>query len=156
MLSMNEFARCGFGVMAITTAIVCYTDFRYRQIPNWIPVSVFALGISFQCMFNGFRGLRNGFMGFLLSFCFFLILYLLSSVGGGDVKLAGALGVWMNGWPSAIQMLFILAAVGGIMAIAYILIRLIWRKRPIVAGTMAYGPAICISAILAFLASQVQ
>lgn len=91
------------GVFTIAAA-VC--DHRSRRIPNQLTVSFFALGLVFQLCFNGWSGaeeagiaeggLRGSLLAFSVGFGTLFVLWMIGGGGGGDVKLMGALSVWLG------------------------------------------------------------
>ena len=81
------------GVFTLATAI---SDMRSRRIPNAMTVPMFVLGLIFQIAFNGWAGLADAGWAFAMGFGVLLILWLVGGGGGGDVKLMGALSVWLG------------------------------------------------------------
>ena len=54
-------------------------------------------GWIYQAIFFQWDGILNGLGGFGLGFGLFFVLWIIGSAGGGDVKLMGALSVWLGG-----------------------------------------------------------
>jgi prepilin peptidase CpaA len=107
-------------------AAVC--DARTRRIPNKLTVPAFLAGLVFQVAFNGWAGvagvggagLGSALLAFLVGFGTFFVLWLIGGGGGGDVKLMGALSVWL-GFRMTLSVviastLIVVAATVGIMA----------------------------------------
>lgn len=82
-------------VTAVFTAAAAVCDMRWRRIPNTMTVPVFALGLIYQG-FHGWSGLADAGSGFLLGFGMLFVLWMIGGGGGGDVKLMGALSVWLG------------------------------------------------------------
>jgi prepilin peptidase CpaA len=80
----------------LLTAIAAVSDFRTRRIPNTLTVPAFALGWIYQGVFHGFDGLLDAAAAFALAFGTLYVLWLIGGGGGGDVKLMGALSVWLG------------------------------------------------------------
>lgn len=78
------------------TAGAAFWDFYQRRIPNKLTLPVFVLGIAYQCVFNGLSGLGDASLAFLLGFGTLFVLWIVGGGGGGDVKLMGALSVWLG------------------------------------------------------------
>ena len=103
------------GGFTLTAAI---TDTRFRRIPNKITLPMFVLGLVFQIAFNGWSGddtvagagLKSALLAFLLGFGTLFVLWIIGGGGGGDVKLMGALSVWL-GFRLTLQVLAISTAV---------------------------------------------
>lgn len=83
-------------VVSLFTAAAAVWDQRYRRIPNALTVPVFLAGWIYQAAFHGWSGLGQGALGFALGFGMLFILWLIGGGGGGDVKLMGALSVWLG------------------------------------------------------------
>lgn len=72
-------------------------DIRVKRIPNKLTLPVLGLGIVYQVAFNQVDGLLAAGAGFAAGFGLLFVLWMIGSGGGGDVKLMGALGVWLGG-----------------------------------------------------------
>ncbi len=82
--------------MGLFTAIAAIWDHRFMKIPNKLTLPVFALGWIYQGVFHGPYGLLNGLGGFVAGFGILFLLWMVGGGGGGDVKLIGALSVWLG------------------------------------------------------------
>lgn len=93
-------------IVGLFTAVAAISDFRTRKIPNKLTVPVFVLGLIYQAAFNGWSGnpemglatcgLKSALLGFLVGFGTLFLLWMIGGGGGGDVKLMGALSVWIG------------------------------------------------------------
>jgi prepilin peptidase CpaA len=73
-------------------------DFRQRRIPNWL-VLTGALGALIALAFGAApfgHGWASALLGAAVGFGFLLVFHLLGLMGAGDVKYAGALGLWVG------------------------------------------------------------
>ena len=94
------------------TLAAAVSDSRFRRIPNNLTLPMFLAGLVFQIAFNGWSGdgtlagagLRSALFAFLLGFGTLFLLWLIGGGGGGDVKLIGALSVWL-GFPMMLKVL---------------------------------------------------
>jgi len=79
-------------VFFILLILAAYFDVKNNQIPNRITLPVTVFGFILGALDSGFSGLFSAALGFLTGFlpCFFL--FRLNGLGGGDVKLMGAVG----------------------------------------------------------------
>ena len=84
-------------VVLLYTCITAWTDLRRRKIYNKTTVPMWVAGWIYQAVFFQWDGIVNGLAGFGLGFGLFFVLWMIGSAGGGDVKLIGALGVWLGG-----------------------------------------------------------
>ena len=82
--------------IAVYTLVTAWTDLRSRKIYNVVTVPMWLAGWSYQAAFHGWEGVLLGFGGFAVGFGLFFVLWMIGSVGGGDVKLLGALSVWLG------------------------------------------------------------
>ncbi|OYW20397.1 MAG: hypothetical protein B7Z55_07370 [Planctomycetales bacterium 12-60-4] len=82
-------------VVALTST-AAYTDIRKRKIPNWLTLPFFALGWFYQGWAHGWSGLQDGLLAFAIGFGTYFVLWMVAGGGGGDVKLMGAISVWLG------------------------------------------------------------
>jgi prepilin peptidase CpaA len=82
--------------VATYTVVTAIWDLRVKRIPNKVTVPMFCLGLVYQAVFNHLDGILEGLGGFGIGFGFLLVVWLIGSGGGGDVKLMGGLGVWLG------------------------------------------------------------
>lgn len=106
--------------IVLAVAVGAYTllaaawDIRFRRIPNWLNVSALALGLIYQYAFYGMAGLSEAGSGFAIGFGTLFVLWLIGGGGAGDVKLLGALGVWL-GFSSTFRVIVISAVLVGVL-----------------------------------------
>lgn len=100
--------------------------------------------------FFGMAGLLGSFLNSLAAgfgaFLIFLVIFLVypRGMGGGDPKLAGAVGLF-TGYPGVLLALWIAVVAGGILAIGLLALRKRGRK-----DAIPFGPFLAVSAIIAF------
>jgi prepilin peptidase CpaA len=109
-------------VLLIWLALIAVHDLRRRTVPNWLVVSgavaaLAQLALGFQPLGLGWS---DALLGFALGFGALLVFYVARVMGAGDVKFAGALGLWVG--PAALVPIWIggslLAALHGILWLA--------------------------------------
>ncbi len=76
------------------TTAIC--DIRTRRIPNKFTLPFCALGLVYRLTFDGLYGLQDAALAFAIGFGMLFILWMVGGGGGGDVKLMGALSVWLG------------------------------------------------------------
>lgn len=83
-------------VAATFTVVAAIWDLRTRRIPNSLTFPVFLAGWVFQGLDRGWAGIGDAALGFLVGFGILFVLWVIGGGGGGDVKLMGALSVWLG------------------------------------------------------------
>jgi prepilin peptidase CpaA len=131
---------CFFAVLIVAAV----TDITARKVHNWLTLPAIAAGLAINFALGGFDAagaagpsLVSSLMGFALGFAIFFVAYALGGVGGGDVKLIGAVGAIL-GYPFIVSAIFWSALVGAFLALA----ALIWR------GRLVRGLAVTARAVL--------
>lgn len=105
----------------VFTLIAAMTDLKFRKIPNKLTVPFCVAGLIFQTVMGGWLGMQDALLGFVVGFGVLFILFAVGGGGGGDVKLMGALGVWL-GWKKTLFVLIIsivFVLFGTIVSMAY-------------------------------------
>ena len=91
------------------------SDLSSRRIPNWMNLVILFTGLVTQTVSGGLVSLGHGLVGAGVGLLLLLPLFKVRWIGGGDVKLACAMGAWLGAkyvfWATAIGM-----AGGGILA----------------------------------------
>jgi prepilin peptidase CpaA len=101
-----------------------YWDLKYRKIPNWATLPAIVLGLGLNGLLLGWGGMKASGLGFLVGFGALLVLFILSWMGGGDVKLMAAVGA-LKGYPFVVSALFYSLIVGVVIGVAM----LIWNRK---------------------------
>lgn len=112
------------------TAAAC--DYRARKVPNVLTLPMFGVGWVYQACFFGWSGLADAGLAFLVGFGMLFILWIIGGGGGGDVKLMGALSVWL-GFQLTLLVLIAstLLVIVGTLAIVFgsVLVRGCWKTK---------------------------
>jgi prepilin peptidase CpaA len=101
-------------VVAAVLGIGCSTELKSRRIPNWLTAGGMATGLVLGLMPGGLTFLSSA-LGLGVGFGALFLFYLFGGIGGGDVKMMGAVGALM-GFPAIIPILLVSALAGGLMA----------------------------------------
>ena len=106
--------------LAIALLIAAFTDFRSRQIGNWLNGAI-ALGAPLFWWANDLTlwpGVAMQLGLTLATFAVFAGLFAIRAMGGGDVKLLTALSLWIE--PMLfLKLLIIMALVGGALTLGF-------------------------------------
>ena len=120
-MSLIEITPIVILVLTIILTVAVITDIRFYRIPNWLTFPSMLFGICYHTYTNGFHGLALCMAGLLLGICFFMPFYIAAGMGAGDVKLMGAIGVFL--WPGGVFVAFLATAViGGIYSIILLML----------------------------------
>jgi Flp pilus assembly protein protease CpaA len=83
-------------IVLIALAIGTYTDFKTREVPDWVNKGLIAIGIGLSLLFSAIHSNWNYFLGSLAGFAAFFILaivmYYSGQWGGGDSKMIMGIG----------------------------------------------------------------
>jgi prepilin peptidase CpaA len=71
-------------------------DLRTRRIPNALTGGAMVLGACFNASYLGYRGLASSLMGVTVPMAALLVPFALGGIGGGDVKMMGAIGALLG------------------------------------------------------------
>lgn len=123
-------------------------DARTREIANWKNAAI-ALMAPLWWWASGWAlwpdvAVQLGVA--LLVFGFFLGAFALGQMGGGDVKMIGALALWLPVMP-LVWMLVLMSLIGGALTIVMVIEKK-WRRSDGAPVEIPYGVAIAIAALL--------
>lgn len=108
--------------LAAVVVTAAATDLHRREIPNWLTMSGILAGFAIHTTLYGWRGLKFAALGFGLAALIFLPLFLMRWLGGGDVKLMGAVAA-LAGAENLIFVFILDALLGGVAALGVILFK---------------------------------
>lgn len=123
-------------------------DVRSREIANWknaaiallAPLWWLAIGLDI------WPGMAVQLLVALLVFALFVGAFAMGQMGGGDVKLIGALALWLTPL-RLLDMLLVMSVIGGALTVAMLVERR-WRRSD-AAIEVPYGVAIALAGLLA-------
>lgn len=93
---MAVYALIGLAPLFAALAIAAVIDFRQRRIPNWLTFGLMAAGLGRAAMIGSVAGVQHALLGIVIGGAIPLVLYMISALGGGDVKLLAAIGAWLG------------------------------------------------------------
>ena len=109
-----------FALLLVLAAAV--SDIRYRVIPNWMTYTGVLAGIALGYYFVGYSGVMASLIGLFLALLPAMVLFIMNSMGGGDVKLLSAMGALL-GYPLVLDVWFFSILAGSALS----LVMLVWR-----------------------------
>lgn len=146
----------GWGILSVMLLVACglllvsagIEDVRKREIANWknaaiallAPVWWWSIGLAWWPD----AAIQLGLAGIV--FAIFVGAFALGQMGGGDVKLIGAIALWLPFEPLA-WMLIVMALLGGVLTLLLVAER--WWRRAKAPVEVPYGVAIVIPALFA-------
>jgi len=136
-----------FGILlAVLLLMAAWTDIKTRTISNELNAAIALLAIAFWWIAGEALWpdvvLRIGVA--LIIFAIFAGLFMLRMMGGGDVKMIGALALWLP-FNALMTMLTVMALAGGVITVV-LMVRQRWRpnaEKP----EVPYGVAIAIGGL---------
>jgi len=114
ILELNDY------ILLILLVLSLYFDLTQKKIPNFLTFPVVLWGLLSHTIANGLDGILFSASGLLLGLAVFFIPFLLGGMGGGDVKLMGAIGA-LKGLQFVFHAAIFTAFCGGILAIIYLI-----------------------------------
>ena len=115
-------------------------DFRQRRVPNWLVLAGAFLAVAALTL--GMGPVKHDWAAALLgagvAFGFLLLFYALGVMGAGDVKFAGALGLWVG-----FSALLPVWLIGSLLASLHAALWLILRRWPVFPrfSLVLFGPS---------------
>lgn len=113
VIPFNLFPIIVWGLLAFQFMV----DRKYMDLPDGVNLAIAVLAIypiAVNGMEEGF--LQSGMVTGILLFLIFLVLALLGPMGGGDIKLMGAIGLYFNLWdiPNLLLYGFLIGTIQGV------------------------------------------
>lgn len=109
-------------LLAAAMLVAAIGDWRTRTIPNWLNGAIALLAIPFW--WSTGLGLWPGValqIGLALAvFGLFAIAFRFGAMGGGDVKMAAALALWLP-FAGIVKLLAIMSIAGGVLTLAMVI-----------------------------------
>ncbi|MBN2008858.1 prepilin peptidase [candidate division KSB1 bacterium] len=132
-------------LLIIIVIVAAYTDITRRKIHNILTLPAIVVGLALNVILPGQSGIWNSLLGFAVGFGIFLVMFLFGGMGGGDVKLMGAIGAF-KGYPFILDAMLFSIFTGGILALLVMAFR----------GTLLKGLKNIAQSVFSFLIPHVQ
>ena len=113
------FVLTDFILFALLASAV-YFDLTQKRIPNFLTFPAILLGLTIFTINGSFDGFIQGLSGFGVGIAVFFLFFALGVMGGGDVKLMGAIGA-LKGVEFILYTTIFTGIIGGVIAIIYMI-----------------------------------
>lgn len=136
-----------YAILSSLLIIISFIDLKLHIIPNKLNLSCLVIGFFFTLLYYNKWILFNNAIGLMMGGGLFLFIAIISkgAMGGGDIKLMGALGFCL-GWKYIIIISLSSFIIGAIVSLILLILRIKSRK-----DYIPFGPFIAISAIIAMV-----
>ncbi len=116
----------GLGTAGTVMTAAVVSDLRRGLIPNSLTYPAAVAGLLLHCIGGEsvVAGMRESLFGLALGFSVLFLAYMFGGIGGGDVKLAGALGA-ITGLSTTTLGLLYMGLLGGLIALSI----MIWKGK---------------------------
>jgi prepilin peptidase CpaA len=143
----GEFFRLALlGVLAALLITAAITDLRSRIISNRLNMAVASLA-PLWWLASGldlWPGMAVQLLVAVIVFSLFAALFAMGMMGGGDVKLLGALALWFP-WQAVLSLIVLMAILGGLVTIVTVIHHRMTKR--LGQPEIPYGVAISIAAL---------
>jgi prepilin peptidase CpaA len=118
-----------YALLGVALVISVITDLKSRLILNVVTIPTIAIALLLRFLMVGWRTqditqamytLPNGLVGLAIGWIIFYVMFFFGGMGGGDVKLMGAVGAAL-GFPVVLYAVMFTALVGGLQAVLVLL-----------------------------------
>ena len=136
------------GGLAALLVIAVWGDLTRFTIPNWLNASIALLAPAYW--YGAQFGMAEIGIQFALAAVVFLVFagaFALGVMGGGDVKMLGALALWLRP-DQLLMMLVVMSLAGGVLTVALLARHKLLRREG--QPEIPYGVAISIAAVILF------
>jgi prepilin peptidase CpaA len=93
-LSISLYLALAFAPLLAALVVAAVYDVRTRRIPNLLALSLIIAGLLRFALTSNSLTITQAIIGLVLGFVVGTVLFALRALGGGDVKLLAAIGVW--------------------------------------------------------------
>lgn len=140
----NLFLLAALALLLVSAGI---EDARTREIANWKngAIALLALPWWIAVGLDPWPGMALQFGIALVVFAVFVGAFCLGQMGGGDVKMIGALALWLP-FDLLVWMLVLMSVLGGAITLAMLVDR--WLRKQAEVPEVPYGVAIAIAGLL--------
>ncbi len=114
-------------LVTITLVVAAVIDGWQLKVPNWLTFPLVLSGIIYNTIAFGWAGLGASVLGTVVGLALLMPAYAIGGMGAGDVKLLAGVGAWV-GVQTTFYSFCVSAVIGGLIAVAMVVIGRSWRK----------------------------
>ena len=114
-------------LVTVTLVVAAVIDGYKLKVPNWITFPLVLSGWVYGEVTGGWAGFGDSLLGTGVGLALLLPAYAIGGMGAGDVKLLAGVAPWV-GAQTTFYAFCVSALVGGVIALAMVLVRRNWRK----------------------------
>lgn len=114
-------------LLTVVLVVAAVIDGWKLKVPNWITFPLILAGWAYGALAGGWAGLGASMLGTVVGLGLLLPAYAIGGMGAGDVKLLAGVGAWV-GATVTFYAFCVSAIVGGVLALAMVLVRGQWRR----------------------------
>jgi prepilin peptidase CpaA len=103
--------------LAALLALAAAIDLRHRRIPNWLTLAMAVSGLAQSLLPGTHLSPGSAVLGLLTGVGLLIVPFVLQALGGGDVKLLGAVGAWLGPWLT-LEVFVVCCVVGMVIVLA--------------------------------------
>lgn len=142
-----------YAVLASTLIVVSIIDYYHQLIPNKLVLFTLITGVLYRLTTYVVLNeslldvLKQSILGFVIGGGFYLLVFVISNgnMGGGDIKLMAALGIWL-GTLDTLLAIFLTFIIGAVVSVLLLVTKIKGRK-----DAIPFGPFIIIGSFLTIL-----
>ena len=142
-----------YAILASTLIVVSIIDYYHQIIPNETVLFTLIIGIIYRISTyfafdeNLFTILKQSLLGFLIGGGFYFLIFILTrgNMGGGDIKLMAALGVWLGAVDTGLS-IFLTFMIGAVVSVFLLATKIKGRK-----DAIPFGPFIVLGTFITIL-----
>lgn len=133
-----------YAILASLLIVISFIDYKYKIIPDRLNLFCLCVGILFILLYGNKWLMLNSAIGLFTGGGLFLIIAVVTkgAMGGGDIKLMGALGLCL-GWQYILLTSLLSFIIGAIISLLLLALKIKSRK-----DYIPFGPFISIAAIV--------
>lgn len=136
-----------YAILSSLLIVITFIDLKHQIIPDRLNIFCLIIGILFTLSYGNKWLIVNGAIGLFVGGGLFLLIAIITNgaMGGGDIKLMGALG-FCFGWKYILLIALLSFIIGAVISVMLLVLKIKGRK-----DYIPFGPFISIAAIVTMI-----